>query len=172
MDERENDDLSRLLKKVKADTPNSELVDLVMEELAFETQREEISKVKLVSLLKNHAVEQLSIDFTEILMKQIKIEVNPVNEQIISKRGWYAIVIVLIFTIIAVGFSGSNNSTSNTSNLASTHFEGVGNSLSSIIAQIHSFPSLFLLLLVPLCLLLLIDYFLRSRNTHHELSHF
>lgn len=173
MNEKKNDEiLKRLLKKVKPDTPKSEFVDLVMEELAFEIQREKISDVKLISLLKCNGMEKPSIAFTDKLMEQIQTEVIPVKEQIISKRGWYAIFITLLLIIIAIGFSGSNNSTSNTSNVASTHFEGVGQSLTLFIAQIHSFPSVFYLVLIPICILLLMDYFLRSRNTHYELSHF
>lgn len=156
--------LIRLLKKVKPDTPTREFVNLVMEELALKTQSEEISEVKFASLLKSSTVEKPSVDFTNDLMRQIKSEANPVDDPIISKTGWYAIVITLGITLIIIGYSGSNNSTSNTSNVASTHFGSVGQSLTSTIAQIHSFPSVFYLVLIPLCLLLLADYFLLNKR--------
>lgn len=173
LSEKKNDEvLSRLLKEVKLETPTSQFVDLVIEGLTLETQREKISEVKFASLLKSSAVEKPSVDFTNDLMRQIKTEVNTVDDPIISKTGWYVIFSILGISIITIGFSGSSNGASATSDLASTHFEMVGQKITSIIAQIHSFPSIFYLVLIPLCLLLLMDYFFlnKKNNARHSYS--
>lgn len=160
MANKKRDPLKSLIRKVDLDKPSLNFTAMVMEEVM--AQKEAVINPELKSLLKRNGLESASIDFTQTVMAQVRVsDFHTTNKSIITKKVWFIIIAALVFLVLYLGFS---EQTPTPTVGLTPYFIDIGNTLSTILTNVNSMSSLYLVTVISLSGLLVTDYLLRIRS--------
>jgi hypothetical protein len=163
MSRKKRDKLKSLIQKVELDEPSHDFTGLVMEEV--KAQKEAVINPALKSLLKRNGIEIPSIDFTQSIMTLVEAhDFQPTDKPIISKKVWLIIIYVVVFFALHLG---SSEQTLKSPYGLTTYFIRIGNKLNTVLTNVNSVPSLYLITFISLSALLVMDYLLRIRSQSH-----
>jgi len=161
MTKNKDDILIKCIRSIEPDRPASNFTELVMDDIKAEILNEVVINPSLKSLLQQTGVEKPNANFTHRVMTQIEvIDHKNAYQPIISKKAWYQIAAAAAVLIVSLGFSGQ---ASESPQIVTRYFIGVGNGVSSIFSGIYTVPSVYLLTVIAISVLLLIDYFVRDK---------
>jgi len=154
-----DDRLKQLIQTLESDKPAPDFTGRVMQEIR--TEQEAVISPALKALLQGNAVEKPASDFTTVVMAQVEEMNQQLDEEpIISKRAWYAIAAFVVAVMVAIGFT--SGSASPPPNSVTLSVGRIGNSLTTIFAQVKAIPSLFVITFIAISLLFLLDYLLKD----------
>src|SRR5258706_10521659 len=149
-----DDIVKKCIRSVEPDKPASNFTELVMDDIRAEIQNEVVINPILKSLLQQTGVEKIPAHFTQAVMTQIEVSTHKNGYQpIISKKAWYRIVAAAAVLVVSLGFSGQP---SESPQIVTRYFIGLGNGASSIFSGIYTVPSVYLLTVIAISVLLLI----------------
>lgn len=154
----EEDKFRKLIQSIDLDAPGISFTDNVMKIL--ESQEELNLHPALKSVLKNELLAEPSFEFSDNLMSHIQPKANRILEPIITKKIWLIIsgIVTMILFLVLINFYSNlnflhNNSYSSRFSL-NLHDTTIG--IIKIAASILPY-------LIPLSILLLIDYVFRTK---------
>jgi len=164
MTKKRDDILKKCIRSVEPDRPASNFTQSVMNEIQAGVQNEVVVNPTLKSLLQQTGLEETPAHFTHSIMSQIEVS-NLKNgyPPIISKKAWYRIAAAVAVLLVSLGFS---EQASKSPQIVAPYFIGLGNELSAIFSGIYRVPSVYPLTVIAISVLLLIDYFVRSKHFH------
>jgi hypothetical protein len=164
MGNKKDDILKTIIQKVELDKPAVNFTASVMKEVAAEACNEVVVNPALKSILKRNAIEKPALDFTkDIMIKVENLESKTIYKPIITLKAWRIIFTVLI--CLVVGLIVSDRPSTPPDGLTS-YFVRMGDTLNTIFAQANG--SLYLITIFSGGLLLLMDYFLKSKAQTRE----
>ena len=160
-----NDILKLLIQKVELDKPSRDFTASVMKEIAV--QHEAFLNPELQSLLKRSGIEKPRPGFTQDIMSRVEAaDFNVMHKPIISKKVWLiAFAATAGFVVLCLSFSEPESVSPNGLTL---YFINLGNTLNTILTNVKSVSSLYLITFISLSALLVMDYLLRIRGRRHE----
>lgn len=162
MARKKRDELKDLIQKVELDKPSLNFTDLVMEEVEVQ---EPIINPALKVLLKRNGIETLSIDFTHSIITQVEVhDFHTTYKPIITKKAWLVIISVVVFFVL---YLGSSEQTLKSPDGLAKYFTSIGNKLNTILINVNSVPSLYLITFISVSALLVMDYLLRIPSQSH-----
>jgi hypothetical protein len=156
------DELKSLIQKLELDKPSLNLTEFVMEEIEAQ---EPVINPALKSLLKRSGIENVPIDFTPSIMTLVEVhDFQPTYKPVISKKVWLIIISVAAFFVLHLG---SSEQTLKSPSGLTTYFIRIGNKLNTILTNVNSVPSLYLVTFISLSALFVMDYLLKIRSQSH-----
>lgn len=151
-------EFKQLIRSVKPDEPPLGFTAFVLNEIQAEIQDKVVVNPELKSLLQRTIIENPMSDFTDSTMNRIKADSHNVfSKPIISKKAWIIIAGAITFFAVILSF------VSQTSDQEPTLTPFFGNTFNTIFKHITAIPSLYILTLISVSILLLMDYFMRTR---------
>jgi hypothetical protein len=163
MANRKADALKSLIQKTELDTPSLNFTNLVMEEVEAQ---EPVINPMLKALLKRNGIEDPSIDFTHGIIAQIEAHnLRTAYKPIISQKVWRIIISMVVFLVFYLVFS---EQASKPTDGLTPYLISIGNTLNTILTNVNSVPSLYLITFISISALLVMDYLLRTRFQSHE----
>ncbi|NOQ92626.1 MAG: hypothetical protein GQ552_07915 [Flavobacteriaceae bacterium] len=133
--------------------------DSVMQQIyALDIEKEKV----LTSLLQKHTLQEPSLNFTANVLSEIHLNSKAsLYQPVISKKGWYAILVVLLS--LSVYVFTTVDETSIQSNMVNSSLIKLENVFSFNLPTLLTSP-LFALSIFALSSLLFLDYFLQKRK--------
>lgn len=159
------DILKILIRKAELDTLPRNFTAIVMEEIA--AQHEAVINPEVKSLLKRSGVEKPLPGFTQCVMAQVEaVDFKAAYKPIINKKVWLIIfAVAVVFVVLCLNFSEPGSSSPNG---LTSYFINIGGTLNTILTNVSSVPSLYLITFISLGALLVTDYLLRTRGPSLE----
>ncbi|MEP7322128.1 MAG: hypothetical protein ABI761_09415 [Saprospiraceae bacterium] len=156
----EEDKLKQFIQTIGVDEPSAEFTDNLMK--LIESQKELSLHPTLLSALKKELLVEPSSEFQNRLMASIHPKTNILLKPIITKKIWLVISgIAALLLILAMLSSKSGANYLHTN----SYFSNSGLNIASTTEGIIKISTSFFLYLIPLSILLLLDYVFRTRRT-------
>ena len=155
----EDDKLKKLIQNIDLDEPTASFTDNIMK--MVETEEGLNLNPALLFVIKNELLAEPPVEFSDNLMANIQPEITEISEPIITKKTGLIIsgasITILLLILIT--------SHSNVKHLAgNSYFSGFGLNLSGTTTGIIKITTSVLQYLIPLSILLFMDYFFRTRQ--------
>ena len=155
----EEDKLKKLIQNIGLDEPSSSFTDNVMK--IIESQKELSLHPALLSVLKNEFLAEPSSEFSDNVMADIQAEANNISAPIITKK----IRLIILGISIPILLLVLLNAHSNLNHLHNSYLSRFSVNLSDITMGIIKISGSILPYLIPLSILLIIDYVFRTRQS-------
>ena len=156
----EEDKFKKLIQIIGLDEPGSSFTDNVMK--TIESQEDLSLNPALLAVLRNEFLGEPSSDFSDNLMANIQTEVNKRSAPIITKQ----IRLVILGIGILILFLVLINSSSKFNHHNNFYFSYLNSHLLNTSTEIVKLSNSILLYVIPLSILLLMDYVYKSRQSH------
>lgn len=160
MENKDDESLKKLLRKVDLDTPSLRFTGNIMQQIEAEAAQSMAFEPKLQTLLQRHALENPSADFTKSIMTKTAAP-KTVYAPIIPQKVWYGVAALFTFLFGWVIYFWK---TPNPTVTQSPQSQTTALSLTELSHVLTSIPSTYALGLFAICTLLMIDYFLRYKT--------
>ena len=156
----EEDKFKKIIQNIGLDEPVSSFTDNVMK--MIESEEELSLHPDLLPVLQNELLAEPSLEFSDNLMASIKPKTHKTLEPVINKKSWLIIggVVISILFFAIVGFHSNLNRPHN------SYFSNISLDLSGAAMRIIKIATSILPYLIPLSILLLVDYVLRTRQSN------
>ena len=164
MSKKEEHNIKKLIQSIELDSPSENFTEKLMSKINYVTNDEVLNDPSLTSLLKKNGQETPSVNFVDEVMAQIQREGIIEYKPIISKKIWSVLSILLISSYIFVLFTESPSSSNSYVSKYSDVLEQIITSFGSSIVQSIQIPSILVVSIFCLSSLLLLDYFLNTRE--------
>ena len=166
MANRERDELKSLIQKIELDKPPLNFTNLVMQEVEAQ---EPVINPALKVLLKRNGIENLSPDFTLGIISRVEAyDFHTTQKPIIARKVWLIIVSAIVVFILYLYFFEQTSKSPGGG--LTPYFINIGDVLSTILTNVNSVPSLYLLVVVSMGTRLLMDYLLGTKGQRHAKS--
>jgi hypothetical protein len=154
-----DDQFKKLIQRIDLEEPSAAFTDNIMKML--EAEEELGLNPALLSVVKNELLAEPSFEFTDNLMAHIQPKASEVSDPIITKK----VKLIISGVMAAMLLVALVNSPYNLGHLQnSSYFSGLSLNLSGTIAEVVKLATTVLPYLIPLSILLLTDYFFRTRR--------
>jgi hypothetical protein len=155
----EEDKFKKIIQNIGLDEPAGSFTDNVMK--MIKSQEELGINPALRSVLKNELLAEPSSEFSDNLMANIQPKANKILEPIITKKARLIILGIFIPVLFLILISSHSNSNPLHNN---SYFSRFSLNLSGTTMGIIKISTSILPYLIPLSILLLGDYFFRTRQ--------
>jgi hypothetical protein len=155
-----NDDkFKKLIQRIDLDEPSAAFTDNIMKMVEAE---EDLSlSPALLSVVKNELLAEPSFEFTDDLMAHIQPKASEVSDPIITKKV-KLIISGVMAALLLVALVNSPYGLGHLQN--SSYFSGLSLNLSGATAAITKMAISVLPYLIPVSVLLFVDYFFRTKR--------
>ena len=153
----EDDKLKKLIQNIDLDEPGASFTDNIMK--MVETKEELNLNPVLLSVIKNELLAEPPFEFSDNLMANIQPETTEISEPIVTKKAGVIISgagIIMLLLILLTSHSNLKHLASN------SHYSGFGLNLSGTTTGTIKIATSVLQYLIPLSILLFMDYFFRT----------
>ena len=164
MSKKEEHNIKKLIQSIELDTPSENFTEKLMSKINYVTNDEVLNDPSLTSLLKKNGQETPSVNFVDKVMAQIQLEGTIEYKPIISKKIWSVLSILLVSSFIFVLFTESSPSSNSYVSKYSDVLDQIITSFGSSIVESIQIPSILVVSIFCLSSLLLLDYFLNTRE--------
>lgn len=164
MSKKEEHNIKKLIQSIELDSPSENFTEKLMSKINYVTNDELLNDPSLTSLLKKNGQEAPSVKFVDGVMAQIQQEGIIEYKPIISKRIWSVLSILLVSSFIFVLFTESSPSSNSYVSKYSDVLEHIITNFGSSIVESIQIPSILVVSIFCLSSLLLLDYFLNTRE--------
>jgi hypothetical protein len=164
MSKKEEHNIKKLIQSIELDSPSENFTEKLMSKINYVTNDELLNDPSLTSLLKKNGQEAPSVNFVDGVMAQIQQEGIIEYEPIISKRVWSVLSILLVSSFLFVLFTESSPSSNSYVSKYSDVLEHIITNFGSSIVESIQIPSILVASIFCLSSLLLLDYFLNTRE--------
>ena len=164
MSKKEEHNIKKLIRSIELDSPSENFTEKLMSKINYATNDEVLNDPSLTSLLKKNGQEAPSVNFVDEVMAQIQQEGIIEYKPIISKRIWSVLSLLLISSVVFVFFTESSPSSNSYVSKYSDVLEKIIISFGSSIVESIQIPSILVVSTFCLSILLLLDYFLNTRE--------
>ncbi len=164
MSKKEEHNIKKLIQSIELDSPSENFTEKVMSKINYATDDVVLNDPSLTSLLKKNGQEAPSVNFVAEVMAQIQQEGIIEYKPIISKKIWTVLSLLLVSSVIFVLFTESAPSSNSYASKYSDVLEKIITSFGSSIVESIQIPSILVVSTFCLSLLLLLDYFLNTRE--------
>ena len=164
MSKKEEHNIKKLIRSIELDSPSENFTEKLMSKINYATNDEVLNDPSLTSLLKKNGQEAPSVNFVDEVMAQIQQEGIIEYKPIISKRIWSVLSLLLISSVVFVLFTESPPSNNSYVAKYSDVLEKIITSFGSSIVESIQIPSILVVSTFCLSSLLLLDYFLNTRE--------
>jgi len=154
-----DDILKKLIQKVRIEEPNGDFASRVMKNIQLETELELAKEAKFKSIFGDVRPESAPLSFDKKVMSQIFLGEKKAADPIISRQVWYIVaaagILILTFCFASPSDMMVENEPyfSNDLKIAVLDFSG----------KITVLPIIYPAVIFALALLIMVDYFLRSK---------
>ena len=156
--------IKKLIQNIELDSPSENFTEKVMSNINYATDDELLNDPSLTSLLKKNGQEAPSVNFVTEVMAQIQREGIIEYKPIISKKIWSVLILLLVSSVVFVLFTESTPSNNSYVSKYSDVLERIITSFGSSIVESIQIPSILVVSTFCLSSLLLLDYFLNTRE--------
>ena len=164
MSKKEEHNIIKLIQSIELDSPSENFTEKLMSKINYVTNDEVLNDPSLTSLLKKNGQETPSVNFVDEVMAQIQLEGTIEYKPIISKKIWSVLSILLVSSFIFVLFTESSPSSNSYVSKYSDVLDQIITSFGSSIVESIQIPSILVVSIFCLSSLLLLDYFLNTRE--------
>ena len=164
MSKKEEHNIKKLIQSIELDSPSENFTEKLMSKINYVTNDEVLNDPSLTSLLKKNGQETPSVNFVDEVMAQIQLEGTIEYKPIISKKIWSVLSILLVSSFIFVLFTESSPSSNSYVSKYSDVLDQIITSFGSSIVESIQIPSILVVSIFCLSSLLLLDYFLNTRE--------
>ena len=164
MSKKEEHNIKKLIQSIELDSPSENFTEKLMSKINYATNDEVLNDPSLTSLLIKNGQEAPSVNFVDEVMAQIQQEGIIEYKPIISKRIWSVLSLLLISSVVFVFFTESSPSSNSYVSKYSDVLEKIIISFGSSIVESIQIPSILVVSTFCLSILLLLDYFLNTRE--------
>jgi len=164
MSKKEEHNIKKLIQSIELDSPSENFTEKVMSNINCATDDELLNDPSLTSLLKKNGQEAPSVNFVTEVMAQIQREGIIEYKPIISKKIWSVLILLLVSSVVFVLFTESTPSNNSYVSKYSDVLEKIITSFGSSIVESIQIPSILVVSTFCLSSLLLLDYFLNTRE--------
>ncbi len=159
MENSDDESLKKWLRKAALDAPSLRFTDNIMQKIEAEAAQSAAFEPKIQALLQRHGLETPSVDFTKAVMA--KTTPKTVYAPIIPQKIWYYVAAAATFLI---GFVAYFWKTPAPKMAQTPQSETMAMNLPELSRAVTSIPATYALGLFAVCVLLLIDHFLRYKT--------
>jgi hypothetical protein len=164
MSKNDEHNIKKLIQSIELDSPSRNFADKVMSKINYVTNEEVLNDPSLTSLLKKNGQEAPSVNFIDKVMAQIQQEGIIEYKPIISKKIWRFLSVLFVSSVVFVLFTESPSSSNSYVSKYSDVLEKIIASFGSSIVESIQIPLILVVSLFCLSSLLLLDYFLNTRE--------
>ena len=164
MSKKEEHNIKKLIQSIELDSPSENFAEKVMSKISYVTNDELLNDPSLTSLLKKNGQEAPTVNFVDEVMAQIEQERIIEYKPIISKKIWSVLSLLLISSVVFVLFTESPPSSNSYVSKYSDVLEKIISSFGNSIVESIQIPSILVVSIFCLSSLLLLDYFLNTRE--------
>ena len=164
MSRKEDHKIKKLIQSVDLDAPSANFTEKVMDGININMDAAGLKDFYLTSLLKDNAQETTQVNFTSNVMSQVKKGVVSEYNPIISNKVW-AILFILFLSVVSVVVFGEQAPANETYIFKYVSiFEKIVINFSNSIVENSRLPSILTMSIFCLSILLLLDYFLKTKD--------
>ncbi len=164
MSKKEEHNIKKLIQSIELDSPSENFAEKVMSKINYATDDELLNDTSLTALLKKNGQEAPSVNFIDEVMVQIQQEGIIEYKPIISKKIWSVLSLLFVSSVVFVLFTKSTPSSNSYVTKYSDVLEKIITSFGSSIVESIQIPSILVVSTFCLSSLLLLDYFLNTRE--------
>ncbi|MDX5585407.1 MAG: hypothetical protein QNK20_10890 [Aureibaculum sp.] len=164
MSKKEEHNIKKLIQSIELDSPSENFAEKVMSKINYATDDELLNDPSLTSLLKKNGQEAPSVNFVDEVMAQIRQEGIIEYKPIISKKIWSVLSLLFVSSVVFVLLRESTPSSNSYVTKYSEVLEKIIRSFDSSIVESIQIPSILVVSTFCLSTLLLLDYFLNTRE--------
>ena len=164
MSKNDEHNIKKLIQSIELDSPSENFTEKVMSNINYATDDELLNDPSLTSLLKKNGQEAPSVNFVTAVMAQIQREGIIEYKPIISKKIWSVLSVLFVSSVVFVLFTESPSSSNSYVSKYSDVLEKIIASFGSSIVESIQIPSILVVSIFCLSSLLLLDYFLNTRE--------
>jgi len=164
MSKNDEHNIKKLIQSIELDSPSENFTEKVMSNINYATDDELLNDPSLTSLLKKNGQEAPSVNFVTAVMAQIQREGIIEYKPIISKKIWSVLSVLFVSSVVFVLFTESPSSSNSYVSKYSDVLEKIITSFGSSIVESIQIPSILVVSIFCLSSLLLLDYFLNTRE--------
>ena len=164
MSKKEEHNIKKLIQSIELDSPSENFTEKLMSKINYSINDELLNDPSLTSLLKKNGQETPSVNFVDEVMAQIQREGIIEYKPIISKKIWSVLSLLFIGSVVFVLFTESQPSNNSYVSKYSDVLEKIITSFGSSIVESIQIPSILVVSTFCLSTLLLLDYFLNTRE--------
>lgn len=164
MSRKEDHKIKKLVQSVDLDSPSANFAAKVMDGVIINMDDASLKDVYLTSLLKNNVQETTSVNFISHVMAQVQKGVVSEQKPIISNKVW-VILFILFLSVVSLVVFGEHTPTNEI--YISKYvpiFEKIVMNFANSIVENSRVPSILTMSVFCLSILLLLDYFLRTKD--------
>ena len=164
MSKNDEHNIKKLIQSIELDSPSENFTEKVMSNINYAPDDELLNDPSLTSLLKKNGQEAPSVNFVTAVMAQIQREGIIEYKPIISKKIWSVLSVLFVSSVVFVLFTESPSSSNSYVSKYSDVLEKIITSFGSSIVESIQIPSILVVSIFCLSSLLLLDYFLNTRE--------
>jgi len=164
MSKKEEHNIKKLIQSIELDSPTENFTEKVMSKINYATDDEVLNDPSLTALLKKNGQEAPSVNFIDEVMAQIQQEGIIEYKPIISKKIWSVLSLLFVSSVVFVLFTESTPSSNSYVTKYSEVLEKIIRSFDSSVVESIQIPSILVVSTFCLSSLLLLDYFLNTRE--------
>jgi len=168
MSKKEDHKIKKLIQSVDLDAPSENFTAKVMDGLNINLDEVALKDMALTSLLKDNIQETTSVNFTSGVMAQVQKGLVSEYNPIISKKVWVLLFVVFLSFVSFVIYGGQAPSNETYMSKYVPIFENIIIDFTNSIVENAQIPSILIMSIFCLSTLLLLDYFLRTKDIFND----